>query len=373
MTIRLGIILAVTATVVYNLGFIAEKRALDRLPRIEAHRVGRLIRTLFTAPAWLAGFAAICCGLALQVVVLSLLPLSLAQPLQASGVVVTIVFAWLVLRERLGRAELACVAIIAAAVVLLSLSAGSGPGSQPGTHAANGAIAVAAIPVALVVAAAYRWAYRLSARPGRQQRARQHLASVCYGLCAGLVYGYAGLAVKALSAAVFAPPAGHAGAAGHVVAAATSPYLYVLLASTAVGMCLFQVALQRGRASIVMPVSLVMSTGYLVVVGSLLFHERLPASGAALAMRVTGGVAAVTVPVILAIATERRARVPGKHERPARARKDPQAATNPQAATDPKDSENSAASRRRAAAHASVRHMPKGGAAFARPARAPRL
>ena len=104
-----GIVLAVAATVVYNLGFILEKRALARLPAIDAHHVWRLLRTLFTAPAWLAGFALICGGLMLQVLVLSLVPLTVAQPLQACGVVVTIVLSRLVLHERLGRTELACI------------------------------------------------------------------------------------------------------------------------------------------------------------------------------------------------------------------------------------------------------------------------
>jgi drug/metabolite transporter (DMT)-like permease len=335
MTVHPGIILAVTATVIYNLGFICEKRALDRLPRIEAHRVLGLVRTLFTAPAWLAGFALICCGLALQVVVLSLEPLTVAQPLQACGIVVTILFSWLMLHERLGRTELTCIAVIAVAVLLLALSAGHGNGA--GTHAVAGLVALAAVPVALIVAAGYSWAYRASAwaegrrrGPGAHRRTRisragrLHAASVAYGFCAGLVYGYAGLAMKALSAAVFSAHQGSATVTGTVTgtgtgaaagaragsdlaAAVTSPYLYVLLGATAVGMCLFQVALQRGRASIVMPVSLVMSIGYLVVVGSWLFHERLPASPVPLAMRLGGGLAAVAVPVILAAAAEHRA------------------------------------------------------------------
>ena len=37
-----GIALAIVATIIYNLGFICEKRALDRLPAIEAHQFGRL-------------------------------------------------------------------------------------------------------------------------------------------------------------------------------------------------------------------------------------------------------------------------------------------------------------------------------------------
>jgi hypothetical protein len=58
-----------------------------------------------------------------------------------------------------------------------------------------------------------------------------------------------------------------------------------------------------------MPVSLVMSTGYLVVVGSWLFHEQLPATASALVMRLAGGVAAVIVPVILASRNDSR-RIP---------------------------------------------------------------
>ena len=72
-------------------------------------------------------------------------------------------------------------------------------------------------------------------------------------------------------------------------------------------MCLFQVALQRSPASIIMPISLVISTAYLVVIGSWLFHERLPASPVLLAMRLGGGVAAVAV-----------AGHPDRHQRTAR-------------------------------------------------------
>jgi len=39
MIARPGIILAVAATIIYNLGFILEKRALHRLPAIEAHHL----------------------------------------------------------------------------------------------------------------------------------------------------------------------------------------------------------------------------------------------------------------------------------------------------------------------------------------------
>jgi drug/metabolite transporter (DMT)-like permease len=292
-----GIVLAVAATIIYNLGFILEKRALGHLPALDVHRIWELARTLFTAPAWLGGFLLICGGLVLQVLVLSLEPLTVAQPLQASGVVVTILFSRVLLHERLGRAELACMGVICLAVALLSLSSGRDPGAEAGTHAAGVAIAAAAIPACLVVAAIYYRAYRASRR-----RHGYPATGVSYGLCAGLVYGVAGLALKGLSAAVTAHSR-----SGLLIAAVTSPYLYMMLGASAAGMCLFQVALQRSPASIVMPISLVISTGYLAVIGSWLFHERLPGSPVLLAMRLTGGVAAVTVPVILTVISERHA------------------------------------------------------------------
>ena len=125
--------------------------------------------------------------------------------------------------------------------------------------------------------------------------------------CAGLVYGFAGVALKAQLSAVDLRDTARS-AAPCSAAAAASPYLYAVLVSSAVGMCLFQVALQRSPASIIMPISLVISTGYLVVLGSWLFHERLPASPALLAMRLGGGVAAIAVPVILTILSKRAGR-----------------------------------------------------------------
>jgi drug/metabolite transporter (DMT)-like permease len=315
-----GIVLAVAAAVVYNLGFILEKRALARLPAIDAHHVWRLVRTLFSAPAWLAGFALICGGLVLQVLVLSLEPLTVAQPLQACGVVVTIALSRLVLHERLGRTELACIGVIAVAVLLLGLSVGHSAGA--GVHAAGIAIAAAAAPACLAGLLIYGWVHRASSR-----RHRFPVSGISYGLCAGLMYGVAGLALKALSAAIFtgqaaphAPAAAlashivtagaaaavpHHPAAGLLIAAVLSPYLYAVLACSAAGMCLFQTALQRSPASIILPMSNIISTAYLVVVGSWLFHERLPAGLAPLAMRLAGGVAAVAVPVILTVAAER--------------------------------------------------------------------
>jgi drug/metabolite transporter (DMT)-like permease/uncharacterized protein YbaR (Trm112 family) len=293
-----GIAIALVATTIYNVGFVLEKRALTYLPAIDAHRIWSLLRTLFTAPGWLAGFAFILVGMVLQLVVLSLEPLTVAQPLQASGVVVTILLSRLVLRERLGRIELVCIAVLVGSVILLSLSSGSG--STAGTHADALSVTLAALP-GFALAAGIYWSAQ---RAGRARHRQQRPASgISYGLCAGLMYGVAGLALKALSASLFSGHRAHS----LLVAAALSPYLYVALGCMAAGLCLFQTALQRSPASIVVPLGAIISTGYLIVIGSWLFHERLPSSPVLLALRLIGGIAAVLVPIVLAVTAERAA------------------------------------------------------------------
>ncbi len=118
-----AVVVALFATTAYHLGLILEKRALARLPAIDARHAVRLLSTLLTAPAWLAGFALMLCGFGLQVVALSRAPVSVVQPVLGSGVVILLVLSRVVLRERLGRLELACVLAMAAAIVLIALSA----------------------------------------------------------------------------------------------------------------------------------------------------------------------------------------------------------------------------------------------------------
>ena len=144
-----GIALALLAATAYNVGLIQEKRALGRMPALDVRRVPRLVAGLLADPAWLAGFALMLVGLACQIVVLSFEPVSVVQPVLASGVALVLVLSRLVLRERLGAVELWCVAALAACVILLAASAG-GTGAGAGHHASPGWMAAVAIPSAVI-------------------------------------------------------------------------------------------------------------------------------------------------------------------------------------------------------------------------------
>jgi drug/metabolite transporter (DMT)-like permease len=284
-----GIALALLAATAYNVGLIQEKRALGRMPALDLRRVPRVLARLLADPAWLAGFALMLLGLACQIVVLTFEPVSVVQPVLASGVALVLVLSRLVLRERLGAVEFWCVGAMAVSVILLAASA-SGAGGGAGHHASPGWMAAVMIPSAVI-------GLLVAASPLRS-RSRSHrapAAGICFGIGTGLLYGVAALAIKGLSGILV----GQHGAVRVVAGLASSPYLYVLAGCSAAAMLLYQVALQSCRASIVIPVSNVTGSVYFIIAGTWLFHEHLPTSPAKLGLRLAAIVAAGLVLVIL--------------------------------------------------------------------------
>jgi drug/metabolite transporter (DMT)-like permease len=282
-----GIGLALLAATAYNVGVILEKRALGRMPALDVRRVTRMVAGLLTDLAWLAGFGLMLTGLACQVIVLTFEPVSVVQPVLASGVALLLVLSRLVLGERLGRTETLCVAAMAVALVLLALSASTG--SAAGHHASGDWMAVVMIPSVVI---GLLIAYRPLRAPAGRQRAR----AISFGVGTGLLYGVSALAIKALSGILVR----HQAPASLVTAIVSSPYLYVLAGCSAAAMLLFQAGLQSCPASIMVPVSSVSGSVYFVIAGTWLFHERLPADADKLGLRLAAIVVAGLVVVALA-------------------------------------------------------------------------
>jgi drug/metabolite transporter (DMT)-like permease len=287
-----GISLALLAATAYNVGLIQEKRALGKMPALDIRRVPHLVAGLATDPAWLAGFALMLLGLACQVIVLTFEPVSVVQPVLASGVALVLVLSRLVLRERLGAVELWCVAAMAVAAVLLAASAG-GTGAGAGHHANPGSMVAVILPSVVI-------GFLVAASPmrGRTRRHRTAPTGVCYGIGTGLLYGVAALAIKAVSGVLV----DHHGAVSIVVGIISSPYLYVLAGCSAAAMLLYQVALQSCRASILVPVSTVTGSVYFMITGTWLFHEHLPSSPGKLGLRL----AAIAVAGVVLITLSRQ-------------------------------------------------------------------
>jgi drug/metabolite transporter (DMT)-like permease len=290
-----GIALAVLSAIFTGTGTVVEKVALQRLPELHARRSWEMVRTLFGSPRWLIGCALLIGGLGCQGLALTLVPLSVAQPIFASGIVLLLVLSHFVLHDRLGRLEWVGVTTIVLALVVLGLSI------DPRVDKAGGPASLRDLALAAIPTCAFALAVFAAAdRAGRPGSSSSRVRAPLFGVAAGLFYGVAGLALK--SSATYVQRFGLIGAIPHLVA---SPSPYLLVVTCAVGLLLFQTGLQRCQASVVAPVNAVTSSAYLIGVGTVLFNEHLPTAAGLLTLRIAGFAGVVAGLVTLAISGDR--------------------------------------------------------------------
>ncbi|MEN3582985.1 DMT family transporter [Streptomyces sp. ZYX-F-203] len=270
-----GVAAALSANVLYSAGFVLEKRALSAMPRVSVRRPGRLLRLVSGSPLWICGALALAAGFAAQLVVYRTLPMAAAQGLFVSGLVLLVLLSARLLGERTTRRERWALAAILGALLMVVLSLDRG-GETVGAGASYPLVLVVCGPCLSVAVALYVVAERRSRRGPP--------SGVVHGVAVGLVYGVSSLAIKGLSG--HQPTDGGWGAVVPVVL--RSPYPYLLLVTGALGLVMSQVALQRCRASLIVPVCTTVSCLYAAVVGTLAFGEALPEDPALLALRLGG-------------------------------------------------------------------------------------
>ncbi|GAA1437066.1 hypothetical protein [Nocardiopsis tropica] len=277
----IGLLVALLSAVVYTVGLSVQQRALHGSESISVNRPLHLARVLLGNPRWVFGCLFTALGSVGLIVSLGLAPVSVAQPAFAAGVACGILVVTLVVGERITRGEYVALALMPVALGLLTLSTAGG--AETGTTADTGllvTVSLATVAVCLAVVA-------LTGGGGRS------MSAAALGAAAGFAQGSAGLQGKGLGGLL----ADH-GLWAAVAPALLSPYPYLYAVGWAVGIVLFQTSLQRSRASITAPVSNVAGNVFMVVMGTILFGERLPDDPLMLALRI-GGFALTLVVVVL--------------------------------------------------------------------------
>jgi drug/metabolite transporter (DMT)-like permease len=151
-----GILLTLAAAVCFECSYVLQALEVRAVPEMARASAGGL-RRLAARPVWLMSIALSVAGFALQVLALRHAPLSLVQPLLATGLLGLLAFSATVLGEPVGRREVGAVAAIVAGVTLVALA-----DPQRGDDAAPG-LAFVLVAIALAVVAASAFALR---RPG---------------------------------------------------------------------------------------------------------------------------------------------------------------------------------------------------------------
>lgn len=279
-----GAILASMATIIYYLGFIVFRVAVGRMPLLRGTRPLRLLRSTYTNRLWLAGLVIVLAGVATQVRALTMLPLSIAQPIFAASLVFILFYAGVFFRERLTGREWSSVALFGVAIALIGVSNGR---REVMTSGGTGAATLVAVVVPGVIVGVVVLVGGDVRALGRHARP---LAGVAYGFGSGVSLGVSELAIKGVAAAYSAH--------GPAAAAYATPYPYVGVVMAVLGLAQLQIGLQRCRMSIVVTVLTVTAKTELAVLGPVLFKEPWPQDRVLLGCRV-GAFALAVVALVL--------------------------------------------------------------------------
>lgn len=279
-----GVAAALLANVLYSSGFVLEKKALAALPAVDFRRPARLLRLVLGSPLWIGGSLALAAGFGAQLAVYRTLPIAAAQGIFVSGLVLLVLLsARLLGEETTGRERYALGAILLALLmVVLSLREGSDEVSRSAPYPLVLTVCVPTLTLGV-------WLYGAAERRARH-RHRMPTTGVEYGVAVGLLYGVSSLAIKGVAGYLTTSGPGDA-----VLGLVRSPYPYLLLCTGGFGLVMSQAALQRCRASLIVPVCTTVTSLFTAVLGTLSFGEALPHEPLRLALRLGGTALAVAV------------------------------------------------------------------------------
>ncbi|MCX4506089.1 MULTISPECIES: hypothetical protein [Streptomyces] len=279
-----GVGAALVANALYSVGFVVEKRALGSLPALSAGRPLRVIRVLLTSPLWIVGALALAAGFGAQLIVYRALPIAAAQGIFVSGLVLLLLLSSAVLgEESTGRERYALGGVL---VALLMVVASVREGEDVVSGGAPWALVLLVCVPAL---GAGVWLY-VQVERRAAKRHRVPTSGIGYGVAVGLLYGVSSLAIKGTSSRLTGTDLGEA-----ALSLLASPYPYLLLFTAGAGLVMSQTALQRCRASLIVPVCTTVTSLFTAVLGTLAFGETLPDDPLLLALRVGGTALALSV------------------------------------------------------------------------------
>jgi hypothetical protein len=277
----LGIGAAIGASVFYSLGIALQAMDAKQAPREEHLRLA-LVWGLIKRGRWMLGTGLSILGWPLQVIALLLAPLVVVQPALAAGLLVLVFMGQRMLGEHAGIHEHIAMAAIVIGVIGAGLCA---PPRSTGHTSERLTILI----VLFVLAAASLLPYLLRAL-------RRSPASVTI-VCAGLAFGWSGVATKLASDDL-----------AHGYFAVAIAWGLATAAASAVGVLSESSSLQARPAIQVAPVVFVTQTIVPVALAPVLFGERFsdtPLGGVPLALAllllVAGAAALVRSPLLLAL------------------------------------------------------------------------
>ena len=271
--LALYLFVGLVASCLFALGLLMMKSRAYRLPVAKGPDTLRAIAEWIRDPIWSAGLLVQTVGYTLNIVALSVAPISMVSVMMQGGIALFVLFAVIFLGERARPREWAGIAITIIGMAILGASLSAGEAQTPTDHHAMILISIILLVVGF-----------LPLRIGRLQD-----NGVGAAISSGVIFGLASLYTKAMTDNYTMRST-----IGVVYRIVTNPYVYGVIVGNIVGMVALQNSFSSARGIIAMPLSSALSNIVPIAGGMVVFGEGLPSESTAATMRVVAFI--LTVP-----------------------------------------------------------------------------
>ncbi|MEJ7824054.1 MAG: hypothetical protein WKF48_01420 [Solirubrobacteraceae bacterium] len=194
----MGLICALLSALATNLAFLFKHRGAVAAPDVDMRHPLRSAIDLFASRWWCIGWGVAVVAFALHVAALTLAPISIGQAVLAGGLVFLAVLADRFFGMQLGRRQWIGIGVVAVSLTLLTLTGGGGGEEAHSGYSLAGMIIFESIAVGIgLLLVLSHVIERISVPRG-----------VLLGIAAGLGFGIADVAIKALSGDLESGPVG---------------------------------------------------------------------------------------------------------------------------------------------------------------------
>jgi len=287
MKLAFGALFALVATVLINYSNFLQKRQLEFLPRIGRESTIKTIRAFLSCRPWLRAQGMQIGGAWMHNIAVGLAPLSVVQPINAAGICLLVFLAITRLKEKASVLDWIGIISIVAGVLMLAVTLVK-------SHPAGNAYRPVILWFFVILMTLVSISSLISAFTRKDERASSFL-----GIGVGCLVGLTAIFTK-MAWTDIGNRWGEFKVAGFVYSA----YFWLAILSTLIAMVLFQTALQRGAAIVVVPLVTGFSNLIPIVVGFIAFREPLPQGLVMISLRLGSILLIIGGAVILSLRRE---------------------------------------------------------------------
>ncbi|MHA1820354.1 MAG: DMT family transporter [Promethearchaeota archaeon] len=262
MSVIVGVLLAILAYSMLNIGQALQKKGADELPQIEDQNAKQNFKNFLTNKIWLIGWILSTIQWYIWLIALNFAPLSLITPMMGIGLVVLAIFSYFYLNEKISLTEIIGIVFIIIGVALLGIYTQQNNATYTleeinTLFSRSQAIIFTLILFILVIA------------PMSYSKARNYkYADVMFGFAAGVLAGLGSLYSKAMMGGI---------GTGPLIDTLKSWQWWIYVVFVIIGnmgmLAVQQVGFQKGKAIIVTPITSILNLVLGVLSGIIIFSE----------------------------------------------------------------------------------------------------